>query len=169
MNLTTADYITTYTGQKVNVFDPDLSTIKIEDIAHALSFVPRFAGHTSIFFSVAEHSINCAKDIEPEYALEALLHDATEAYICDLAKPIKSQLPGYVHLEANLMRVIAIKFNLTFPLPDRVKTIDTMNLYKEYDLYVRGDTTGLVHEPMDKIEKEFLDMYYLLNEFRTKR
>lgn len=84
----------TVSGKKVNVSNPDPSTIDISDIAWALSRMPRFSGHTIPYipYSVAQHCIRVMKELAPhgpEIQLYGLLHDAAEAYINDLPSPVK--------------------------------------------------------------------------------
>ena len=108
--------IETFTGALFDPFNPDSELIRIEDIAHALSNLCRFAGHSTQFYSVAQHSINCYKLVPREHALSALLHDATEAYMVDMPTPIKNRLPKYMEKEDALMEVIYKKFNLEYPM-----------------------------------------------------
>lgn len=131
-NLYTPDCIRTFSGQYVNVFDPDPDTILIEDIAHALSHQCRFGGHLPMYYSVAQHSVLCAVSVPSEHALAALLHDASEAYMLDIPSPIKKRLPEYKKLEDNLMQVIAKKFEFQYPLHDEVKNADKILLVKEW-------------------------------------
>lgn len=131
-NLYTPDCIRTFSGQYVNVFDPDPDTILIEDIAHALSQQCRFGGHLPEFYSVAQHSVLCVVAVPPEHALAALLHDAGEAYMLDIPSPIKNRLPDYKKYEDNLMQVIAKKFGFQYPLHEEVKKTDKMLLEKEW-------------------------------------
>ena len=109
------DTIYTYTGRTIRPLDPDPDDIVIEDIAHALSQQCRFTGHTRKFSSVAEHSVRVSWLVPRELALEALLHDASEAYLADIARPIK-KAPGfaetYLKYEAQLERAIATRFGL---------------------------------------------------------
>jgi uncharacterized protein len=81
--------VQTFTGRFVHPFDLQTDEVDIIDIAHALSNVCRFQGHTSDFYSVAQHSLICSHLVPDGLELPALLHDATEAYICDLAGPLK--------------------------------------------------------------------------------
>lgn len=133
-NLYTPDCIRTFSGQYVNVFDPDPDTILIEDIAHALSQQCRFGGHLPEFYSVAQHSVLCAVAVPPEHALAALLHDASEAYMLDIPSPIKNRLPDYKKYEDNLMQVIAKKFGFQYPLHEEVKQADKLLLEWEWDV-----------------------------------
>ena len=85
--------IQTYSGILFDVINPTVDMVNIADIAHALSQVNRFTGHTMLPYSVAEHSVHVANLLPDEYKLEGLLHDASEAYIADMATPVK-QLTG---------------------------------------------------------------------------
>jgi hypothetical protein len=99
--------------------------IDINDIAHALGMVCRYAGHCLRFYSVAEHSVLISHTVDQEHALWALLHDASEAYIGDVVRPLKHELRSYLAAERRLEEAIAIKFNLAGPMPDQVKEHDT--------------------------------------------
>lgn len=129
-NLYTPNCIRTFTGKYVNVFEPTLDMFCIEDIAHALSHQCRFGGHLPQYYSVAEHSIMCSR--LSQYPLEALMHDAAEAYIIDLPSPIKNKLENYKEIEDNIMKVLSYKFKFIYPLPDNVKLIDKMMLENEW-------------------------------------
>ncbi len=85
------NWIQTFTGRKFWPLDPLPEDVYIEDIAHALSMMCRFAGHTHEFYSVAQHSVEVSY-LCPNYPLYGLLHDAAEAYMIDLAQPIKRGL-----------------------------------------------------------------------------
>lgn len=124
--------IRTFTGIYINVFNPKPEDICIEDIAHALSNLCRFSGHTVQFYSVAEHSIRVAELVEPQHKLAALLHDASEAYLLDIPTPIKSLFPEYSKAENKLMEVIAEKFGFEYPLPAEVKLADKAMLEFEW-------------------------------------
>lgn len=133
-NLFTPDCIRTYTGIYMNVFEPTLEMICIEDIAHALTFQCRFGGHLRYFFSVAQHSLNCSYLIDNnELKLAALLHDASEAYLLDIPRPIKQRLANYKEIENKLMILIAEKFGFEYPLHADVKKIDEIMLQYEWE------------------------------------
>ena len=92
-------YMMTFSGKKFYPKKPTPNEVDINDIARSLSMMNRFCGHTKFPYSVARHSINCA-NIAPEgYKLEALLHDATEAYLSDIVMPAKRSLPEYEIME----------------------------------------------------------------------
>lgn len=135
-NLYTPNCIRTFTGIYMNVFEPTLEMICIEDIAHALSMQCRFGGHLPAFFSVAQHSIECCAMADEEYKLQALLHDASEAYLIDIPRPIKTGLSNYKEIEDNLMKLIASKFGFTYPLEKPIKEIDEIQLRYEWERFM---------------------------------
>ena len=116
--------IETYTGLKFNPIDPDPDEIMVSDIAHALSHKCRYTGHCWAFYSVAQHSVLVSNIVPDEFALDGLLHDAAEAYLPDVAFPIKHNFPKLVEIEDNMHRVIATKFGLTYPYPPEVTDVD---------------------------------------------
>lgn len=137
-------YVETSSGKKVHFLEPDPDSINIEDIAHALSFIPRFNGHTSKFISVAEHSWNGARYIQHDLKLQMLLHDASEAYLCDIPSPIKQFLPDYKKIEDGMMNAIAAKFGFEYPLHPIVHHYDLALLSNEahWLLPSRGNDWG---------------------------
>ena len=112
------DWIQTFTGQRFWPLDPHPDEVDIRDIAHALSMLCRFTGHTKRFWSVAEHSLLVARLAPERLKLAALLHDATEAYLSDISRPMKRQLEFayYREAEARLLRVIGERFGV--PMAD---------------------------------------------------
>ena len=108
-------YITTVTGKHFCPLDPNSDDIDINDIAHALSLICRANGHFKHFYSVAQHSIACAEEAtargySPEVILGCLLHDASEAYLCDVTRPVKKHIPQYLQAEEKLQEVIWKRF-----------------------------------------------------------
>lgn len=149
------DWIQTYSGIEYYPLDPRPDEVLIEDISHALSNICRYAGHTSRFYSVAEHSILVSKLVAPEHALTALLHDATEAYLVDVPRPIKRFLTNYNEIEQLNWLSIADRFDLPSELPAQVVAADNAILVKEMTVLMRGqvprvDTSG-VKVPDDMI------------------
>lgn len=119
---------------KFDPIHPDPKFLDINDIAHALSQLCRYGGHTSQFYSVAQHSILVSSYLPQEYCLWGLMHDATEAYLCDLPRPIKmfSKIgEPYREIEQRLMEVIAARFGLSMPIPEIVKHMDNWILLAE--------------------------------------
>ena len=107
----------TYTGNKIDPMNMTTSDISIQDIAHALSLTCCGGGHVSYFFSVAQHSINCmneakARGWSERLQLACLLHDASEAYISDIIRPVKAHLSNYLEIESSIMNVILERFGL---------------------------------------------------------
>lgn len=84
--------LTTWSGRMIDYANPSPDDIYINDIATALSRECRYAGHASHFYSVAQHSVLCSRIVHPNLAIEALLHDAAEAYIKDLPVSLKRML-----------------------------------------------------------------------------
>ena len=133
------DWIQTFSGRKFWPIDPRAEDICIEDIAHALSLLCRFAGHCRLFYSVAQHcclGVIFGKDMlcTRRNKLNFLLHDASEAYLVDLPRPLKrSGQFGelYKKYEGKLEVEIAMKFNLDWPMLPVVREVDTMMLYTE--------------------------------------
>ncbi|MCI6997248.1 MAG: phosphohydrolase [Eubacterium sp.] len=107
----------TFSGK---VFDPmEMTTddVELQDIAHALSMLCRGGGHLKFFYSVGQHSINCAREAlargwSRKLALACLLHDASEAYISDIIRPVKVHLSNYLVIEEQIMDTILKKYDL---------------------------------------------------------
>lgn len=154
-NLHAPNCIRTHTGKYIDVFNLNIEDIDIKDIAHALSQVPRFGGHLPRFFSVAQHSINCTK-ITKNNKLEALLHDASEAYILDMPKPIKNRLPDYCKLEKYIMGKIFTKFDLNYPISKEVKKKDVTCLQFEWDMIMISNNED--YECWNSIKAEWMFM-----------
>lgn len=125
------DWMQTYTGRAFWPLDPRVEEIDPLDIAHALSMICRYGGHTKTFYSVAEHCVLLSYAVSPENALWALLHDAAEAYVGDMVRPLKYQLPRYRAAEDNLLDHIAARFGLEPGIPAEVKEADNRILLSE--------------------------------------
>lgn len=124
MNTRAGDWMQTFTGRQFWPLDPRSEEIFIDDIAHALSLQCRFGGHCLQFYSVAEHSVHIARFVAPEHQLWALLHDASEAYIVDVPRPLKRYLSGYRDAENALMAAICHRFGLPLDMPAEVHEAD---------------------------------------------
>jgi len=115
---------------------PHTSDIYMADIAHALSVIPRFCGHTRFPMSVAQHSFLVGMMLpDGEMRAVGLMHDATEAYMQDIPSPLKRLLPDYQSIEANVWSAIAARFRLKCD-PDAmlaVKAADRLALAIEQD------------------------------------
>jgi hypothetical protein len=119
-------YMTTFTGRMFTLFDPKQEDISIVDISHALSMLCRFTGHCQHFYSVAQHCVHASLLVPEEFAMEALLHDASEAYINDLNRPMKHhpQMRGYRDAERVIEAAIRQKFLLPAEESREVKDVD---------------------------------------------
>ena len=125
------DWIQTFSGKVYWPIDPHEDDVEIIDIAHALSMVCRYSGHCSQFYSVAEHSWHVSYLVPREYALQGLLHDAAEAYLADVARPVKPYLVNYREIESANWRVIARKFGVPEEMHREVHEADTAMLFCE--------------------------------------
>lgn len=133
------DWFVTFTGKQFFPLDPRPEDVDIEDIAHALSMTCRFGGHCREFYSVAQHSVHVAQWLEERgadsrFVLQGLIHDATEAYLGDMIRPLKISIPQYQEIEAHLDKVIHLA--LEIPVPDEltqefIKTADNTLLMTE--------------------------------------
>lgn len=152
----------TFSGRSVSLYDPTPEMICIEDIAHALSHVCRFGGHTREFYSVAQHSCLVSYLAPAEWRLAALMHDATEAYLGDVIRPLKNILNGkrqensahsytegseasfqpaiYKEIESVFERVIAKKFGIDHTMYGGIKPYDIRALEIEHGYF-------FLHEP----------------------
>lgn len=126
------DWMQTHSGRRFYPLDPRPEEIDSEDIAHALSLLCRYGGHVDRFYSVAEHCVLMSWAVAPDNALAALLHDATEAYVVDVPRPLKQQLPDYQLIEGVVWIAIAKRFGLASPdLPGEVHEADNRILINE--------------------------------------
>lgn len=155
----------------MDVFNPNPEHINIEDIAHALSNSCRFGGHTRRFYSVAQHSIFGAKALygyskNHTTALQFLMHDATEAYMMDLPRPIKREMKEYAPIEDKLMQAIAEKFKIPYPFPKEIKIMDQTALEYEWENIVTADNCELLCYEPGKAKQIFLDLFSLYNGLR---
>ena len=120
-------WITTYSGGKLHFRDPHEDEIDIKDIAHGLALCCRFNGQCKMFYSIAEHSIRVADNVPDIKVLKlrALLHDAHEAYLSDVPRPIKGDMPQYKAIADHLQFAINRKFNCT------IEKVDTTAYFNE--------------------------------------
>jgi len=132
------NWIHTFTGKKFHPLDPDPSMIDIEDIAHALSNLCRYGGHVRRFYSVAQHSCLVGGAVPERFRAWGLLHDATEAYLVDMPRPIKNEMPQYKLAETRLSHAICLRFGLDPVEPKAVKDVDTRILRNEAEALLPG-------------------------------
>lgn len=124
-------WIQTHSGRQLDLIDPQPDMIDLVDITSGLANECRYAGQCRFFYSVAQHSVLASQIVPAEHAWEALLHDATEAYLKDIPKPVKLLLPDYRALEAKLDAVIRIRFGLPSEKSHAIADADAILLATE--------------------------------------
>lgn len=179
------NYQYTSHGRLFFACDPRPDEVHIDDIARQCSRLCRFGGATTKFLSVAEHLYICSYLVPEEDALEALLHDAAEAYIGDMIRPLK-MLPGlgdlYLKVETGIERAIAYRFNLVYPWIATVKKADetvlgaeiAQNISNERDGYLTTDRAAFDADkgvPLYFWPAELAEIYFLkrFTELAAKR
>lgn len=162
-------WIQTFQGNRIDPLNPRTEDIDARDIAHALAMQCRFTGHTRFHYSVAQHTvlmIRCLTrrwpnpgphshqwDLDglgdgplPKLARAVALHDASEAYLCDIARPVKhsDHMDGYRDAEARLDDAIALRFGvLQDPEIDkRIRQLDGRMLVREAYALIGGTLEG---------------------------
>jgi len=141
--------VQTYSGIGFDILNPVPEKILIPDIAHSLSLLCRFTGHSRVHYSVAQHSILCqalAPENCPSLRLACLLHDSQEYLISDLPTPFKRLFPRYKKIEKNLTVVIAKKFNIS---------LETFKETKLYDRMALSIESNALMGPLHPIWKEY--------------
>lgn len=167
-------YITTVTGKHFYPMKPEEQDIDLVDIAHALSLLCRANGHFRIFYSVAQHSLACAHEAlargcSPEVILGCLLHDASEAYLSDVTRPVKRNLPQYLEAEERLQNEIWNRFigrELTKDELEQICEIDDLMLSMEFHQLMpedlNDDYQGLVadvaceYKNPEEVKRQFI-------------
>lgn len=169
--------ILTVSGNYFDFLSPDNNVYGINDIAHALSHLCRFAGHTRSFYSVAQHCVLVSQLVHPRFALNGLLHDSAEAFLVDIPRPLKQLLSDYKAIERRVERSVLARFRLPYPMPNAVHIADRQALIIEQrDLMPPHDDTWAVLEgvntdftgtiaPLDPLSARalFLDRYWALH------
>lgn len=175
-------FLWTASGKKFHFLNPREDEICIEDIAHALSRICRFGGHTSRFYSVGEHSIYVSffagimeydrspigMRIKRQHALSGLLHDASEAYLGDMISPIKHGTGTgrcYAGLERTVQNAIANKYGVTPLTPIAVVKADRMLCDLEMEALIHGKMESIVSFSLSEgtdIRDAFLRRFYAL-------
>ena len=120
------------TGAWLDLLDPGASDFGIENVAHGLAHVCRYAGQCRAFYSVAEHSL-LVSEACPAAPFAALMHDAAEAFIGDVTRPLKQLLPDYRSIERGVETAIFERFGLPEGMPATVKSADLRVLAAEQD------------------------------------
>jgi hypothetical protein len=153
-----ARYFRTYTGRVIHPLDPKPHEISIFDIARSLSHICRFLGHTDAFYSVAQHCVLVSQHVPQEDRLWGLLHDAPEAYLCDLPAPIKRdpQMAIYRIAEDRLMLAVCQRYGLRPEMPTSVMRADKVLLATEFrDVTTVDDPDWIIDECGEKPLPEY--------------
>ena len=123
--------------------DPRPEEIDLDTVASALAKICRFGGHTTEFYTVAEHCVRMSYWIEQRYgnkqlALRALIHDAAEAYVGDMVRPLKHNMGTYRAVENKILGMVHYKVGLTFNghLVPEVKEADNRILLDERERFL---------------------------------
>ena len=171
-------FITTISGKPFYLLRPEQSVIDVEDIAYSLARLCRFTGHVREFYSVAQHSVLVSEHVPQEgdghygYAMDALFHDAAEAYTGDINQPLKSILDGsFTKIEARIEWELANRLGLGYPRDPSIKVEDL----RAYETEVRDvapfgrfsqvtdvkpwDDVKIVGWEPEFAENQFLDRY----------
>lgn len=169
--------INTFTKNQIDPCNPHEDEIIIEDIAHALSLLCRSGGHFPSFYSVGQHCISCMKEakargLSKRIQLACLLHDASEAYIADITRPVKQKLSEYLVYETRLQNMIYQKYlgsSLSEEETKLVSEIDDAMLYHEFMHFMGIGLFDIVPEiktspdyeffGFREIEEEYLEMF----------
>ena len=141
--------ILTASGVGFDFLRPNPGLVDIQDIAHALANLCRFTGHTSTFYSVAQHSVGASHLVPGEFALEALLHDASEAYLGDVSTPLKALLPEYRKVECGVQQAICRRFGVQTAESGYVKEADMEMLRAERRILIPRNDAIWPLSPID--------------------
>ena len=166
-------HMNTSTGIKFNIFDPTPEMVNITDIARGLAFKAHFGGQSEKFFSIAQHCFLVCDQLPYDWMkfgkygytgrdlfLCALLHDASEAYIGDMIKPIKIHFPRFKEIENKIQSVILTKFGVNPDIMLNVKPFDIIAQKIEYgDFYKEQSMISRYLSP-EQSEIEFYQRFY---------
>ena len=169
--------IITFTKVRMNPLEPQAEEISIYDIAHSLSYMCRANGHIKNFFSVAQHCINCSLEAKARGESEKLqfallLHDASEAYLADITRPVKHNLDKYLEIEADLQSIIYLTFGIKTLSPEEKEIIDEIDnamLHHEFlnlaDEKIYKETPEIVgnynfeYKEFKLVEEQYIEMF----------
>jgi hypothetical protein len=153
-------WIETISGRRFPFVNTKPEDVSLEDIIHALAYLPRFNGHTDVPYSVGQHTLFCLSHAEGHYA-EVLVHDFAEAYIGDITSPLKSILPDFRAIEERVQRAIRVHFGLPPGVPveaeAEVRRVDLLALSSENEaLRPHTQTWDIELPPPVKITEAFV-------------
>jgi uncharacterized protein len=173
------NWMQTYTGRQFYPMNPRPDEIDFRDIAHGLAMVCRYGGHTRRFYSVAEHTVHVSRFLEEQaiaagahardvelVALEGLLHDAAEAYVGDMVRPLKQHMPFYrnaedvvldaIHVAVGLPgwerdRDVELGAHMPLVMPAEVKAADNRILLDERDQLLTAPPVAWEQEGLQRL------------------
>lgn len=158
-------------GALLDFLDPSSSKFTIDDIAHGLSNICRYAGQCSQFYSVAEHSLHVSR-VAKGHEFAALMHDAAEAFTGDITRPLKQLVPAFKRIEREIEKAIFARFGLPTDLPKAVKDADLRVLAAEQsqimpvgtDDWARTEeilpaSIRILHLAPDEAKRRFLEAF----------
>lgn len=137
-------------GRLLDIVEPDPNAIDLDVLADGLARTCRFTGQGNAFYSVAEHSVLVARQLQRDRPGErplhlwGLMHDAAEAFICDLPGPFKhvGEMHFYRHVEAKLLLAVADRFGLPWPPPkESIKAAEALVFSLEMESLFGKDAT----------------------------
>lgn len=170
-----SSWITTYTGGQFWPLEPKVEDVDIRDIAHHLSLACRWSGACKQHYSVGQHSIHVAENVQPSKRLKALLHDGSESYISDLARPIK-RAPGlgevYMQVETEIQKVIFAKFGIDSCYDEEIKKADNLLLLTEQRDLMPDNVAFIEDDGHSRLKEKIIPWsvgmaeYYFLEKFK---
>ena len=156
--------MTTLSGKTLDLMNPTSVMIEIVDIASGLANKGHFSGQSPYYFSIAQHCIMVCDEFAlqnrtapAELKLLALMHDAAEAYIGDMIKPLKVFLPDFVNVENKIMQAIACRFRLPIGLLPMIKPYDLYIQNLEYNAFYRG--SSITYMDPEDARRVFIDRF----------
>jgi uncharacterized protein len=175
-------WIQTFTGREFH-YHAEKPDIHIEDIAQGLSNQSRYAGQCKHFYSVAQHTVlgvDVAMRVHGNMDLARVffLHDASEAYLVDVPRPIKGDLKGYTEIEDRISKAIYDHFNISGEVVQanqklckeidmRILITEKNQLFDKYHKWTMEDefpeyhpeTVSIQYWTPQKARKKFLNLY----------
>lgn len=168
-------WMQTFTGKQFWPLDPRLEDVDAVDIGHALSMVCRYGGHVRRFYSVAEHTVLISRWLEAQGAswdvvLAGLLHDAAEAYIGDMVRPLKHHMPAYQAIDVKVSAVIFEAFGCPVEyaaeLPVGVREADNRILLDERDALLSVPPEAWQQEGLERLGVQIVGWEPVFAEFQ---
>jgi hypothetical protein len=116
----------TFSGRRLHPLDPRPEEVTVEDVAHGLGNTCRYGGQCQFYYSVGTHSIYVSSELAehgPAMALYGLFHDAAEAYITDVPRPLKRELDGYDRIEEDILEAVWDRLGVSAPTDEQWEAV----------------------------------------------